>query len=155
MKRLALPALAAALFAFAPAPGYAETAFISGTGEYVWNPATSHYGTPPYAKTQTMSIAHDDGKTVKLSQNVTLADGKTFTWGYDGAYDGKPHPGDWITIALKRIKPDAFSNDYTMNDGSKGHEVATISADKIVIEGDSVDPKGAKQHYVEVWDKTK
>lgn len=155
MKTIAAFALAMVIPILAASPVVAAGAFISGAGEYVWNPKTSHYETPPYAKAQTMSIPHDDGKTIKFSQDVTLADGKHFTWAYDGAYDGKPHPGDWITVALTRVAPDAFSNDYTMSDGTKGHEVATISKDKIVIRGASVDPKGAKQSYEEVWDRVK
>lgn len=155
MKRfmMALAAGAAALLTSAVA--FAEEAFISAKGEYVWNQSASKYESPPYAKTQTMSIPHDDGKTIKFSQDVTLADGKRFTWAYDGTFDGKPHPGDWITVALTRTAPNAFSNEYVMNDGAKGFEVATIYPDKIVIRGTATTAAGHKDTYEEVWDKVK
>ncbi len=152
--RMLLPALAG-IFALSAGLAQAETKFISAEGEYVWNPKASHYSTPVYAKEQTMSIKHDDGKTVTLSQDVTLADGKKINWSYDGAFDGKPHPGEWITIALTRVRPDAYANDYVMNDGTRGHEVATITAKRVTIRGASVDANGGKHPYVEVWDRVK
>jgi len=36
-------------------------------------------------------------------------------------------------FAFKRVKPNAFSNDYIMNDGNQGHEVATVATDNITI----------------------
>lgn len=152
MRIHALPALAAGLILLS-APARAENGFVSAVGEYHWNEKASHYETPPYAKDQTMSVTHDDGKAITLSQSVQLADGKKIDWAYDGAYDGKPHPGQWITIALTRIKPNAFANDYVMSDGTKGHEVATITKKRITIRGASLDDKGGKHPYVEVWDK--
>jgi hypothetical protein len=153
MKKLVTAVLAALAALTAGAVAFAEQAFVSAKGEYVWNLAASKYESPPYAKSQTMSIVFDDGKAIKLSQDVTLADGKRFTWAFDGAFDGKPHPGEWITVALKRVAPNAFSNDYSMNDGTKGHEVVTITANQIVIRGSSVTPAGHKDTYVEVWDR--
>ena len=153
MKFRYLPAVAVGLALLATAHARADQAFISAEGEYKWNPKTSHYPQGTYATEQTMSVKHDDGKTITLSQDVHLKDGKTIDWNYDGAYDGQPHHGDWITIALKRIKPNAFSNDYVMVDGTKGHEVATITKGHITIRGASFDAKGGKHPYVEVWDK--
>jgi hypothetical protein len=147
-------AMAAAAAVLLAAPlALADTAFISAEGEYVWNPKTSNYPQGAYASEQTMSIKHDDGKTISVSQDVHLKDGKVIDWNYDGPYDGKPHHGDWITIALKRIKPNAFSNDYVMSDGTKGHEVATITKEHVTIRGHSFDAQGGKHPYVEVWDK--
>jgi hypothetical protein len=154
MKRIVTAAVAAAIV-LASSAAFAKTAFISGEGEYVWNPKTSHYPQGAYVTDQTMSIKHDDGKTISVSQDVHLKTGKTIDWNYEGAYDGQPHHGDWITIALKRIKPNAFSNDYVMNDGIKGHEIATITKDHVTIRGASFDDKGGKHPYVEVWDKVK
>jgi len=154
MKRVVLPAALAASLLL-PSLALAAGQFMSAKGEYVWNPKTSHYASPVYAKEQTMSITHDDGKTIGLSQAVTLADGKKIDWSFDGAYDGKPHPGQWITIALTRNAPDAFTNDYVMVDGTKGHEVATITAEHVTIRGSSLDKNGAEQPYVEVWDRVK
>ncbi len=155
MKKFVMAVAAGAVALTAAAVAFAEDAFRSAQGEYVWNLAASHYESPPYATTQTMSIPFDDGKTIKFSQDVTLADGKRFTWAYDGTFDGKPHPGEWITVALTRSAPDAFTNDYSMNDGTKGHEVATIYTDKIVIRGHSTTPAGKTDTYEEVWDKMK
>jgi hypothetical protein len=133
----------------------AEQAFRSAVGEYVWNREASNYPQGAYAKDQTMSITQDDGKTISLSQVVNLVDGKSLSWAYSGPYDGQPHRDKWITIALKRISPVAFSNDYVMDDGTKGHEVATLTEKRLTIEGASLDAKGNKQPYVEVWDKVK
>lgn len=155
MKKFMMAVAAGAAALASAAVAFADEAFRSAQGEYVWNLGASHYESPPYAKTQTMSIPHDDGKTIKFSQDVTLADGQRFTWAYDGTFDGKPHPGEWITVALTRSAPDAFTNDYSMNDGTKGHEVATIYADKIVIRGHSKTPAGKEDTYEEVWDKVK
>jgi len=68
---------------------------------------------------------------------VTLADGKKLDWSYDGPYDGKLQKREWMSFAFKRVKPNAFSNDYIMNDGTKGHEVATVATDNITIRGSS------------------
>ena len=152
MKSIALAAAAAAVLA-APL-ALAEPAFISAEGEYVWNAKTSHYPQGAYTTTQTMSIKHDDGKTISVSQDVHLTNGQTIDWNYEGAYDGKPHHGDWITIALTRIKPNAFLNEYVMSDGTKGREIATIDAKHVTIRGNTFDAKGVKgPGYVEVWDK--
>lgn len=152
MKTIAVATAAAVLLA---APfALAETVFVSAEGEYVWNPKTSHYPQGAYTTTQTMSIKHDDGKTISVSQDVHLKDGKVIDWNYEGAYDGKPHHGDWITIALTRIKPNAFLNKYVMSDGTKGREIATIDAKHVTIRGNTFDAQGVKgPGYVEVWDK--
>ena len=155
MKKFVMALAAGAAALSAAAVALADQAFLSAKGEYVWNLAASHYESPPYAKSQTMSIPHDDGKTITFSQDVTLSDGQRFTWAFDGAFDGKPHPGQWITVALTRSAPNAFTNDYVMNDGTKGHEVATIYPDKIIIRGSSASPTGKKDTYEEVWDKVK
>ena len=153
MKRLVTTMALTTLLA-APAALAADPGFVSAEGEYVWNPKTSHYPQGAYTTSQTMSIKHDDGKTISVSQDVHLTNGQTIDWKYEGAYDGKPHHGDWITIALTRIKPNAFLNEYVMSDGTKGREIATIDAKHVTIRGNTFDAKGAKgPGYVEVWDK--
>ena len=157
MKRIVFSVLTAGLIALAGAAvadSKTDKPYVSAVGEYNWNPKTSHYSTPVYATVQTMSIKRDDPKTgINVSQDVTLADGKKLDWSYDGPYDGKLQKREWMSFAFKRIKPDAFSNDYIMSDGTKGHEVATVSKDNITIRGSSWGKDGKKQPYVEVWDK--
>jgi len=126
---------------------------VSGEGKWLWNPTESHYGTPTYAKEQTMLITRDDGRITFLAKRV-LADGKKIEWGIDGKFDGKMHKGDWISMSFKRVSPNALSDRYVMADGSmKGGETATISANKIIIRGASTDKTGKKSSYVEVWDR--
>ncbi len=152
-KTLTLLALA---FTVAGAgPALAKGRFISSEGQWQWNAKKSHYGAPAYAKDQTMSVTHDDGKTITLSQSVELATGQKFDWSYDGAYDGVPHPGQWITVAFKRVSPRSYSNDYTMADGTKGHEIEHISANHIIIKGYSIGADTMMHYYVEVWDRVK
>ena len=154
MKRFVTAAATAAIL-LAGSAALADTGFVSAEGEYHWNAKASHYPMGAYSTDQTMSIKHDDGKSINVSQSVHMKDGKTINWGFDGAYDSLPHHGDWITIALTRTKPNAFTNDYIMVDGIRGHEVATITKSRITIRGASFDDNGVAHPYVEVWDKDK
>ena len=109
MKRAIFSAIAAASFLISGPVAHAMN-YVSAEGKWVWNPTESHYGTPTYAKEQTMLITRDDGKNYIFSQSVVLADGKKIEWGVDGKFDGKMHKGDWISMSFKRVAPNALSD---------------------------------------------
>ena len=157
MNRIMAAAVATIWLAFAGGAQAAEPApknYVSAGGSYVWNPKDSKYEAPVYAKEQTMEVTRDDPGGIALTQKVLLVDGKKVEWGFKSNYDGTPQPGEWITVAVKRLTPDSFENNYVMVDGQRGYEVATITADRITIRG-SHDEKGKKLTYVEVWDRVK
>ena len=72
MKKFVMAVAIGAAALAASAVAFAGEAFRSAQGEYVWNLAASHYESPPYATTQTMSIPFDDGKTIKRWSETTV-----------------------------------------------------------------------------------
>lgn len=156
MNRIMAAVAATIWLAFAGSIQAAEAPknYVSAVGSYVWNAKDSKYEAPVYAREQTMEVTRDDPGGIALTQKVTLADGKKLEWGFKSTYDGTPQPGEWITVAVKRLTPNSFENTYTMSDGHKGYEVATITADRITINGSHLD-NGKKLTYIEIWDRVK
>jgi hypothetical protein len=159
MNRIMAAALTATLLAFGATTAMGDQpalpkGYVSAVGSYVWNQKASQYQAGDYAKEQTMEVTRDDPGGIVVTQAVTMADGKKFEWGFKSNYDGTRQPGEWISVAVKRLTPDSFGNDYVMSDGHKGYEVATITPERITIRG-AFDDNGKKSPYVEVWDRVK
>ncbi|WP_157219807.1 hypothetical protein [Flavisphingomonas formosensis] len=125
-----------------------------GVGKWIWSAEESHYETGHYATHQTMEITRNDDRGIAVSQQVTLTDGKSFSWNIDAPYDDKMRPASsWMSFAFSRISPTEFRDRYVMNDtGVKGEEVFTITPRKITIKGHSF-MNGKQQDYVEVWNR--
>lgn len=122
-------------------------------GSYRWNAKASHYKSGAYATEQTMEITRVDANSIAVSQTVTLADGKTFSWNIDSPLDDTlRHASTWMSFAFKRVSGGAIHNRYKMDDGQEGEETFTASPTQIVIKGHSF-KDGKKQPYVEVWDR--
>jgi hypothetical protein len=158
-RRLFVAASAAALLftgAMASAQGNPKPpGYVSMEGVYVWNEKDSKYASPAYAREQIMTISRDDPGGFKLGQNIVLIDGKKTDWVAEGTFGGPPVPAGFITLQLKRVGNDAFSNDYTMADGKKGAEVFQIKGDRITIKGSFRDTDGKDYPYTEIWDRRK
>ena len=160
MNRRNFVAASAALLLLAGAAARAEgnpkpPGYVSMEGFYVWNEKDSKYASPAYAREQTMTISRDDPGGFKLGQNIVLIDGQKTEWVAEGTFGGPPVPAGFITLQLKRVGNDAFSNDYVMADGKKGHEVFQIKGERITIKGSFRDTDGKDYPYTEIWDRKK
>lgn len=153
MQRNALKAtLVATMIAAVPVVTHAEANI--GVGKWVWNAKESHYTEGAYAKEQTMEIKRLDKNGITVSQNVTLVDGKNFTWSIDAPFDDQMrHGSQWMSFAFTRISDSQFHDRYIMDaDGKTGEETFTIKGRKLILEGAAI-VDGKKMPYVEVWDR--
>lgn len=140
--------------ALAAVPAVAAAEASIGVGKWVWNAKESHYSEGAYAKEQTMEIKRLDKDGIAVSQNVTLVDGKNFTWSIDAPFDDQMrHGSQWMSFAFSRISDTQFHDRYIMDaDGKTGEETFTIKGRKLILEGASL-RDGKKMPYVEVWDR--
>lgn len=144
--------LVAVALALGPSAAVAEANI--GVGKWVWNAKESHYTEGAYAKAQTMEIKRLDKDGISVSQNVTLVDGKNFTWSIDAPFDDQMrHGSQWMSFAFTRISDTQFHDRYVMDaDGKQGEETFTIKGRKLVLEGAAI-VDGKKMPYVEIWDR--
>jgi len=159
MARVTLTAIAAGILAVSfGTTGGAEgkTEYVSYAGHWVWNAKESHHDAALPAQAQETLDVTDDGKTVTIHDVATMADGKTATHEFKGAYDGKPaEMGDGMSNAMKHVSANSFSNRWTMKGVGHGHDVCTYSDDHSTLTCKGTETFGKKTTpYIDVWNKS-
>ena len=108
------------------------------TGRWTLNVAKSQFKTSPAPKTQIVTIVPDGKDGVKVTADVTRANGAKAAFEYAAQYDGKEYPrtetGDGAvpgqTVTVKRV------------DKSTVERISYLKGKKLVIEKWAISPDG-------------
>ena len=127
-------------------------------GTWKFNPANSKFSPGPAPKSQTVKNEMQGG-ALKVTVDVSNADGTTLHYEYTAKFDGKEYPvtgdPDRDSVTIKRI--DAYTTDIVGKKAGKPtvtfRRVASKDGKTLTVRRTGTDGKGQKVNDVVVYDK--
>src|SRR5690349_4380360 len=93
----------------------------SAVGSWKLNVDKSDFGSNPKPKSGSVTVSADSAASLKWHGSITSADGKTETYRFSGAEDGKQHPvtgnNSWKSAAYTRSDSGMSSESVIQKDG--------------------------------------